>query len=561
MTQMLRQCIGTHQKDWVNKLPSVEFAINLARSDSTGYSPFFLNTGRMPRPMIWNNAALDEYPGVRVYAQKVKHAIMSAHDSIIAARVKQTKDANKRRRPSPFSKGDLVYVSTKNMSLPKGLARKLIPKFIGPYLIIEDFKNNSYRLELPSNLKRRGIHNVFHSSLLRIHEPNDDRLFPGRLESQVAELEDQEGEWVIDKLLAHAGKGADAVFEVLWKSGDHTWLPYSALAKSDAMVTYLELQGAERIADLADGKGTPPTTDPQVYLGVMDVGSSEPIIRWTDLYRKIQTPLATLSLFNSPPLPIASDITILNSPMAILSRPVENGHIFDDPNNPGITFFFNHNTIYDCLKYDRALRQGEISIADGPIPVSYNTLRRCWAHAYPNDPCQISALALPSGKLTVAGRTIPFERLIPADALRLIQGHGNTSHTEPSDNTLSDYQRRTVDDLLWLQARNAIRTDKRIDASKQRRLEEKKKKAHARRTAGNKARKERTNSVAPGEASSSATTIDLLGSDEPMDIHEDARGSTSATDVVSDEDDELIEYQEGAAEEGKAAGKGKDIAK
>lgn len=561
VTQMLRQCIGTHQKDWVNKLPSVEFAINLARSDSTGYSPFFLNTGRMPRPMIWNNAALDEYPGVRVYAQKVKHAIMSAHDSIIAARVKQTKDANKRRRPSPFSKGDLVYVSTKNMSLPKGLARKLIPKFIGPYLIIEDFKNNSYRLELPSNLKRRGIHNVFHSSLLRIHEPNDDRLFPGRLESQVAELEDQEGEWVIDKLLAHAGKGADAVFEVLWKSGDHTWLPYSALAKSDAMVTYLELQGAERIADLADGKGTPPTTDPQVYLGVMDVGSSEPIIRWTDLYRKIQTPLATLSLFNSPPLPIASDITILNSPMAILSRPVENGHIFDDPNNPGITFFFNHNTIYDCLKYDRALRQGEISIADGPIPVSYNTLRRCWAHAYPNDPCQISALALPSGKLTVAGRTIPFERLIPADALRLIQGHGNTSHTEPSDNTLSDYQRRTVDDLLWLQARNAIRTDKRIDASKQRRLEEKKKKAHARRTAGNKARKERTNSVAPGEASSSATTIDLLGSDEPMDIHEDARGSTSATDVVSDEDDELIEYQEGAAEEGKAAGKGKDIAK
>ncbi|KIJ60875.1 hypothetical protein HYDPIDRAFT_70471, partial [Hydnomerulius pinastri MD-312] len=50
--QMLRSCIGPSQKDWVSRLPAIEFAINLARSDSTGYSPFFLNTGRMPRTMV-----------------------------------------------------------------------------------------------------------------------------------------------------------------------------------------------------------------------------------------------------------------------------------------------------------------------------------------------------------------------------------------------------------------------------------------------------------------------------------------------------------------------------
>ncbi|KAI0370091.1 hypothetical protein BV20DRAFT_944785, partial [Pilatotrama ljubarskyi] len=107
---MLRQCIGPSQKDWVSKLPAIEFAINLARSDSTGYAPFFLNTGRMPRAMIWEDPAKDEYPGVRAYAQRVKNAIMSAHDSIIAARVKQTRDANRRRRPAPFVTGDLVYL-------------------------------------------------------------------------------------------------------------------------------------------------------------------------------------------------------------------------------------------------------------------------------------------------------------------------------------------------------------------------------------------------------------------------------------------------------------------
>ncbi|KZT23383.1 hypothetical protein NEOLEDRAFT_1048714, partial [Neolentinus lepideus HHB14362 ss-1] len=57
---------------------------------------------------------------------------------------------------------------------PKELSRKLLPKWMGPYKIERDFGNNSYCLELPTNLQSRGIHNVFHSSLLRIHEPNDD---------------------------------------------------------------------------------------------------------------------------------------------------------------------------------------------------------------------------------------------------------------------------------------------------------------------------------------------------------------------------------------------------
>jgi hypothetical protein len=56
VTQMLRQCINNKQTDWVSKLPAIEFAINSARSESTGYAPFFLNSGQMPRPMIWDSA-------------------------------------------------------------------------------------------------------------------------------------------------------------------------------------------------------------------------------------------------------------------------------------------------------------------------------------------------------------------------------------------------------------------------------------------------------------------------------------------------------------------------
>ena len=59
--QMLHQCIGDKQRDWVAKLLAMEFAINSSRSESTGYAPFFLNTGRMPRPMIWNTIPKTEY--------------------------------------------------------------------------------------------------------------------------------------------------------------------------------------------------------------------------------------------------------------------------------------------------------------------------------------------------------------------------------------------------------------------------------------------------------------------------------------------------------------------
>ncbi|TFK60596.1 hypothetical protein BDN72DRAFT_744574, partial [Pluteus cervinus] len=74
-------------------------------------------------------------PGVRVFAQRIKTAIMAAHDSILAARVKQTRDANRRRKMIELNLGDLVYISTRNITFPKGLARKFIPKFVGPYKI------------------------------------------------------------------------------------------------------------------------------------------------------------------------------------------------------------------------------------------------------------------------------------------------------------------------------------------------------------------------------------------------------------------------------------------
>jgi hypothetical protein len=104
--------------------------------------------------MIWDSAKQAEYPGVRMFALQQKLALMAVHDSILATRVKEIRMVNKKRQLAPFGQDELVYVSTKNITFPKGLARKLVPKFIGPYKILEDLKNQSFVLDLPSYLKQ-----------------------------------------------------------------------------------------------------------------------------------------------------------------------------------------------------------------------------------------------------------------------------------------------------------------------------------------------------------------------------------------------------------------------
>ena len=266
MTQMLRQCVRADQRDWAEKLPAIEFALNSARSETTGFSPFFLNYARQPRSMIWNTAS--DYPGVEEFALKMKEALMKTHDAIIDARMKQTDQANKHRRKVDFVTGDLVYLSTKNLSLPPGRARKLLPKYIGPLKITRIASpGSSYQLELPRELKARGIYDVFHASLLRRHFPNDDRRFPGRQLHQLPGLGHTLEEWSIDRILSHAGRGTDALFEIQWSTGDVTWAPYAELKGLSVLDEYLEAMGVVHPKQLKPGRTN---KDPAVGLSVMD---------------------------------------------------------------------------------------------------------------------------------------------------------------------------------------------------------------------------------------------------------------------------------------------------
>ncbi|KAF9234433.1 hypothetical protein BU15DRAFT_79040 [Melanogaster broomeanus] len=67
-------------------------------------------------------------------------------------------------------------------------------------------------------------------------------------------------EWVVDRLLSHSGKGSDAMFEVLWSTGDITWAPLREVRHLQVYDEYCEAMGmATGVPDDKKGTRTPPS--------------------------------------------------------------------------------------------------------------------------------------------------------------------------------------------------------------------------------------------------------------------------------------------------------------
>ena len=120
-----------------------EFAINSSVNTTNGYAPFDLNYGYMPRSgqHISTNTT---FKGVKQFAQQALWNLIDTHDTILKLRAMQTHYSNKYQRPSViYCEDNMVYLSTKNLALPRGRARKLMPRFLGPYKVIKVMNDSS----------------------------------------------------------------------------------------------------------------------------------------------------------------------------------------------------------------------------------------------------------------------------------------------------------------------------------------------------------------------------------------------------------------------------------
>ena len=108
------------------------------------------------------------FKGVKQFTQQAVWNLIDAHDTILEHRIGQTHYSNKCCQPSvKYQINDLVYLSTKNLTLLKHRAQKLMPKFIGPYKILKVMNESlNITLELPQEFKDRKINPTFHTNLV-----------------------------------------------------------------------------------------------------------------------------------------------------------------------------------------------------------------------------------------------------------------------------------------------------------------------------------------------------------------------------------------------------------
>ena len=146
----------------------------------------------------------------------------------------------------------MVYLSTKNLALPKGQARKLMSRFLGPYRVLKAMNDSSnVTLELPPELRDRRISPTFHTNLVRPYVKNNDILFPKREAKSYYDFgNNNEQEWFVDEILAHKWTDNNWELQVKWTLGDVTWEPINSCKNLEALDSYLELRGVTRPCNL-----------------------------------------------------------------------------------------------------------------------------------------------------------------------------------------------------------------------------------------------------------------------------------------------------------------------
>ncbi|KAJ9509747.1 hypothetical protein QJQ45_011393 [Haematococcus lacustris] len=175
-----------------------------------------------------------------------EHILHEMHDAKYAGHVGITKTLERvmhvfwKSSDSVFQVGDRVLLSTMNLRNMVGKARKLLPRYVGPFRIEAHVGEDAVKLTLPPAMSR--IHPVFHVSLLRPYEGNFGRLPPTEL-GWLDDSPQYEVERIVNHRHVRAGKAKE--YLVKWKGyedSDNTWEPASNLANAPDCVNLYKAQ-------------------------------------------------------------------------------------------------------------------------------------------------------------------------------------------------------------------------------------------------------------------------------------------------------------------------------
>ena len=158
LEEMLRHFVNPMHDEC---LPMVDFAINDAWQDSTHDTPFMLSYGQHPL----NTMSLQTHsrvPAAARYTQDIQQAVERAKDCLDRAQQRQKAYADKGRRDASYQVK--LLLNTQNLRFKSPGTPKLMPRWVGPFTVLERIGDVAYSLELPASMR---MHPVSHVSLLQ----------------------------------------------------------------------------------------------------------------------------------------------------------------------------------------------------------------------------------------------------------------------------------------------------------------------------------------------------------------------------------------------------------
>ena len=167
LEDLLRACVLDQIGNWNECLPLVEFTYNNSFHASIRMAPYEALYGRKCRtPLCWYETGESILLGPDI-VQRTTEEVKRIREKMKIAQDRQKSYYDRRRKPLEFQEGEHVFLRvTPTTGVGRALkSRKLTPKFIGPFQILERIGTVAYRIALPPNLSN--LHSVFHVSQLR----------------------------------------------------------------------------------------------------------------------------------------------------------------------------------------------------------------------------------------------------------------------------------------------------------------------------------------------------------------------------------------------------------
>lgn len=179
----LRTYSNAKGTDWDLHIGALEIAYNSSVHASTGMTPFLLDGGsEIVRPsdiaLAEIRACMNESAGELL--ERMKDDAALAHQHLVAAQERQRRAANKKRVDVHYQVGDMAWLDSGDLPIQKGPSRKLLPRFVGPFLVTHVYGDVTVRLQLPTDWS---ISDKFHVRKLKRQPPIDEEQFPGRAQS------------------------------------------------------------------------------------------------------------------------------------------------------------------------------------------------------------------------------------------------------------------------------------------------------------------------------------------------------------------------------------------